>query len=221
MLAGHYAAALVTKRFAPKTSLGLGFVAAQLEDILWAAAILVGLEHARLIAGFLPASPLDLYDFPWTHGLVPAIALSWFFYRITKVPALGLCVFSHWILDLIAHVHDLPVLRHGPYLGLGLWRSQAATFLTETGLLLFGLLLYMRATRAKSFAGRIAVPALVLTLILGDAASVYGPPPPSMKILAATGEITYILLALLATWLDRFRLPLEPSSAQNGTVSVT
>src|SRR2546430_7667753 len=53
-------------------------------DLLWAPAVLAGIEHVRIVPGFLPASSLDLYDMPWTHSLVMALIWSWFFFRLTK-----------------------------------------------------------------------------------------------------------------------------------------
>jgi hypothetical protein len=131
MFVGHYAVALAAKQFAPRVSLGSSFLAVQFLDVLWAPLVLLGVEHARVVPGFLPASALDLYYMPWTHSLLMSLAWSWLVYRLTKQKVLGVCVFSHWILDFIAHGHDLPIVKGPPYFGLGLWRSQAATFWTE------------------------------------------------------------------------------------------
>ena len=80
------------------------FIAVQfLERALGVPAILLGFEHARVVPGLLPASSLDLYDMPWTHGLVAALAWSWFTFRFSKNGVLGACVMSHWVLDLVAH----------------------------------------------------------------------------------------------------------------------
>jgi hypothetical protein len=206
MLAGHYAASLAAKYFAPRRSLGLAFVAAQFEDMLWAAAVFTGIEHARIVPHFLPASPFDLYDFPWTHGLVVAVIWAVLFGLLSRSIVLGLCSFSHWILDFVTHWHDLPVLRT-PSLGVGLWKSQPGTFITEAALMLLGLFLYLNATERKSRAGRFAVPVLVLVLIAYDAYNVYGPAPSNIKFLTAFAEASYIFLAILAHWLDRFREP--------------
>src|ERR1700751_5778190 len=89
MFVGHYAVALAAKRFTPRTSMGLLFIAVQLLDIIWAPLILLGVEHARVVPGLLPASSLDLYDMPWTHGLVAALAWSWFTFRFSKNGVLG------------------------------------------------------------------------------------------------------------------------------------
>ncbi len=194
---------------APKTSLGWSFVAVQWLDILWVPLVLLGIEKVRIVPGFLAASPLDLYYMPWTHSLAMALVWSWLFYRVTRVPALGLCVFSHWVLDFIAHWHDLPLWKAGPYVGLGLWRSQAATFGTEAALLVLGLLIYLRVTRARSRVGRWAMPLFVVMLILINIVNIYGKPPSHITTMAAIlAENTYFALACVAAWLDRLREPI-------------
>jgi hypothetical protein len=210
MFVGHYAIALAAKRLEPKTSLGWTFLAVQFLDILWAPAILLGIEHARLLPGFIPASPLVLYDMPWTHGLLMAVGWSWLVFRLSKSLVLGGCVFSHWVLDYIAHVHDLPLFRGGPEVGLGLWRYRHATFLTETALLLIGLVVYLQATRPRKRAGDYAVPAFVVFLIALGALNLYGPPPTSVQMVAIEAEAVYLVLAAIAFALDRLREPLAP-----------
>jgi hypothetical protein len=43
MFIGHYGLALAAKRLAPGKSLGWNFIAAQLLDLLWAPAVLLGI----------------------------------------------------------------------------------------------------------------------------------------------------------------------------------
>jgi hypothetical protein len=48
---------------------------------------------------------------------------------------LGLVSFSHWLLDLIVHRHDMPLLPgnlgHFPQFGFGLWRFKTASILAK------------------------------------------------------------------------------------------
>ena len=144
---------------------------------------------------------------PWTHSLFMAILWGWLAYRITKAPALWACVFSHWVLDFIAHGPDLQLLpRGGPKVGLGLWRFREASFIIECALVLGGWLIYMSATRAKSAAGRYASGLLVAFLIAAEAYNLYGPAPGSIQEVAISAELAYVALATLATWVDRFRI---------------
>ena len=207
MFVGHYAVALAAKRFTPRTSLGILFIAVQLLDVVWAPLILLGVEHARVVPGLLPASALDLYDMPWTHGLVAALAWSWFAFRFSKNGVLGACIFSHWVLDFVTHRPDLPLFRGGTRVGLGLCRFREATFLVEAALLVGGLLVYLRSTRARTPAGEYAMKAYVGVLILLEAFNLYGPVPANIQQVAISAEVAYLVLALIAWRLDLLREP--------------
>ncbi len=62
---------------------------------------------------------------------------------------LGLVAMSHWVLDLIVHRADMPILPGGggmlPRLGFGLWRYPAWSAMLELGVVVAGSLLYWRA----------------------------------------------------------------------------
>ncbi len=61
---------------------------------------------------------------------------------------MGLVIFSHWALDFIVHLPDLPLLfSNSPRLGLGLWGSGPGLVLSgvlEILLLAGGLVIYLR-----------------------------------------------------------------------------
>jgi hypothetical protein len=209
MFVGHYGVALAAKRLSPSTSMGWLFIAVQLLDVFWAPAILMGYEHARIVPGLMPASSLDLYDMPWTHSLAAAMAISWFAFRFSKNVVLGACIMSHWVLDFVAHRPDLPLLRGGIKVGLGLWRYREATFLVEAALLVGGLLVYLGATRAKTAAGKYAMSVLVGVLIVAEIYNLYGPTPVSIRQMAISAEVAYLVFAAIAWRLDLLREPVE------------
>jgi hypothetical protein len=208
MFVGHYAVALAAKPLTPKISLGWTFLAVQFLDILWGPAILFGIEHARIVPGYLPASNFVFYDFPWTHSLLMAMGWSWLVFRISKSAILGGCVFSHWALDWVAHAHDLPLYRGGPVVGLGLWHFRTGTYVVEAAMLLLGLWIYLRWTRPAIPAGRFAMPAFAALLLAVNAANLYGPSPSSIKGAAIAGEAAFLVIAGIAWRLDRMREPL-------------
>jgi hypothetical protein len=72
-----------------------------------------------------------------------------------------------------------------------MWNSLPLTLLVEFGLFLIGLLLYLRATRSKARGGY-GFWSFVLFLAAVYAASLLGPPPPNVRIVA---------LSALALWL--------------------
>ena len=68
----------------------------------------------------------------------------------------GLVSFSHWLLDLIVHRHDMPILPGNlgrlPRLGFGLWQFRAASVLLELLLVLLGAWYYWRAAKVVTTA---------------------------------------------------------------------
>jgi hypothetical protein len=95
----------------------------------------------------------------YTHSLIGAILISAIF-GVLFLPrwggrsafVLGAVVFSHWLLDLIMHRADMPLLPRNigdlPRLGFGLWRIPAAAATLELIIVLAGAYFYWRAARA-------------------------------------------------------------------------
>jgi len=56
---------------------------------------------------------------------------------------------SHWVLDLLVHRPDMPILPGNagglPLLGLGLWRWPAVSLAMELALIVLGAVLYVRS----------------------------------------------------------------------------
>jgi len=214
MFVGHIAIALAAKRAAPRTNLGLLALGAQWSDTLWPILVLAGVEHVNIEPGATVMTPLDFVSYPWSHSLLMLVlwgALFWALYRKRggnrAAVVLGLTVVSHWVLDVITHRPDMPLFPHGgPKLGLGLWNYPAAELTLEIGMYLAGAWLYLSATRARDTVGRFAVPALLVTLGALWLASTFGPPPPSVKVLAWSAMGGLLFLAW-AWWGDAHREP--------------
>ena len=56
---------------------------------------------------------------------------------------MAVAVFSHWILDLVAHPRDLPIYDNAAKVGFGLWNYRAPEFALEIALLAGGIILYL------------------------------------------------------------------------------
>jgi hypothetical protein len=222
MFVGHYAVGFASKRFAPRTSLGLLMAAPVFLDLLWPALLVAGVEHARVDPSRSPFLRLVLYDYPWSHGLLMSLAWSALFYggywlatrdrRAAAVLAAG--VLSHWVLDFVTHSPDMPLYPGGPVVGLGLWNSTAGTLAVESVMLAGGLGLYLAATRARDRIGSIALWAFVGLLLASYFSSVLAPPPEDPAMLGTMGVGT-VLFLLWAHWFDRHRHPTasgEPGS---------
>jgi hypothetical protein len=224
---GHYGVALALKRAEPKLSLGTLFLAVQLSDLLWGVFLLLGWEHAQIVADITPATPVEFTDYPISHSLVGTIAwslaaaalyYSWptrdtqHHWRASVI--VGLAVFSHYPLDVLVHLPDLPLAGNdSPKIGLGFWSHPTATWIAELLVFGVGLGLYVtrRSQRNPLRPWRVAV---VVTLLLGTyVASVLGPPPPNMTVVAVADLGFLLLIALLAAWADR-RAPRAPLESQ-------
>ena len=136
------------------------------------------------------------------------IGLIYYFIRREKRGAwvIGLAVVSHWVLDLVVHVPDLPLYPgDSPLLGLGLWQSVAWTQVVEFTLLGLGVWLYTRVTKATNGRGRWGFVGLIVFLVIIQVGNVMGPPPPSVTAIAWVGQAQW-LLVLWAYWVDRHRV---------------
>ena len=209
MFLGHLAVGLAGKRAAPSVSLATWLVSVQLVDLIWPMLLLAGLEHVRIAPGITAFTPLDFYDYPITHSLVGCAAWGLAFggcwMAVRRVPRtavlLAAGVLSHWVLDVISHRPDMPVLPHGPYLGLGLWNSVAGTLLVELSMFGLGVGLYLRG-RDRVSRGSFWV--FVAFLLVVYFAAAFGPPPPDARTLAWSAMAAWLLVPA-AWWVDRPR----------------
>jgi hypothetical protein len=212
MFIGHYAVALAAKKATPKTSLGTLFFAAQFVDLLWPILLLLGLEHARVDPGNTAFTPMDFYDYPISHSLIGAcswsLVIGLVYYSIRKDKrgglVVGLCVLSHWVLDVLTHRPDLPLGFGGPRVGLGLWNSVAGTLIVEGILFVTGLILYLSATEKRDRVGVYGFWSLIAVLVVIYLANSFGPPPPNTEIIAIVGNASW-LFVIWAYWADRHR----------------
>jgi len=217
---GHLAVAFAAKRAVPRAPLALLLFAATLPDVLWGTLVLSGVERARIVPGITAASALDLYHYPYSHSLAACVlwaalaAAAVFLFARDRALALlvAACVLSHWVLDVISHRRDVPVGLHGPYLGLGLWNSVSASIAVEESMLAIGLMLYVRATVAKSPAATWGLAALALLFAGLGVAGYLAPPPPAIAPVAAS-NLAGVLFVLAAHAIDRRRAPALPAPA--------
>ena len=213
MFIGHFAAGLALKRFAPRTNLGWLIAAVCFLDLLWPFFLFAGLERVRIDPGNTAFTPLDFVFYPFTHSLQMAAVWAIFFggayyvfsnYRAGAI-AIGVGVVSHWFLDLIVHRPDLQLYAGGDKYGFGLWNSIAGTLAVECLMFAAGILIYLRATRARDRVGVYAFWILVAILLLSYIGSALGPPPPSETAIIYFTPLVWIFVAL-ATWTDRHRV---------------
>lgn len=217
MFLGHFGVGLAAKKITPYTSLGTLLLSAQLLDLIWPVLVLRGVEQVRIQPGITALNPLDFVSYPWSHSLVMAavwaLAFAGLYAVVRRYPrgaaVVGALVVSHWVLDLVAHRPDLPLVPGGgPLVGLGLWHSVPATLVVELVLLAVGLYLYSGNTEPVDRIGTWALRLFAVALVGIYLGSVFGPPPPDDRTVAYSA----LALWLLVVWgyfIDRHRVAIR------------
>jgi hypothetical protein len=212
MFVGHYSVAFACRTERTKIPLWVLFVAVQLLDYIWATLVLLGVERLRVIKGFTAGSMLDSYFHPFSHSLITSILWSavaaigyrplckWLGYTYTKSAAfiIGLAVFSHWILDLIAHPRDLPIYDNKAKVGFGLWNYRDPEFALEIALLAGGIVLYLTRNVMPAIR-RTAVIVFGIALVVVQIGDTYVPRTPLTDKATVMGVwVFYTLFVLIA-----------------------
>jgi membrane-bound metal-dependent hydrolase YbcI (DUF457 family) len=214
MFIGHFAVGFASKKFAARANLAVLLAAPLFLDLLWPIFLALGWEHVRIDPGNTRFTPLDLYDFPWSHSLLMSVVwatlFSLIYYVITRyrtgAVVIWIGVVSHWILDWITHRADMPLYPGGPRYGLALWNSIPGTLAVELLMFVVGVGIYARVTRASDRIGQyafIAYIALLLVLYIGDR---FSAPPVTVAEIIWPGIIAEAILLLWPWWFDRHRV---------------
>jgi hypothetical protein len=211
MFIGHFAAGMAAKKLQPSISLGTLFLSAQFLDLLWPTLLLLGLEHVVISPGISKITPLDFTHYPISHSLLLVMAWSLLFgagyYLLTKnqksAAVVGLLVLSHWLLDLIVHIPDLPLYPgNSPKFGLGLWNSVVLTVLAEGIIFLAGIAIYVNAKKHAGEKVTWKFWSLIVFLVVIHVMNFVGPPPPNVSMIAWAGQLQW-LIVLWGWWADK------------------
>jgi hypothetical protein len=217
MFVGHYGVAFAAKSERNRIPLWVLFIAVQFLDYIWATLVLLGVEKLRVIKGFTAGSMLDSYYHPYSHCLIAAIVWSGvaaLVYRILcsrhgclyrKYAALiiSAAVFSHWILDLIAHPRDLAIYDNKWKVGFGLWNYRDPEFALEIALLGVGIIIYL-ARNVMPVIRRKAVVLFGIFLVIIQIGDTYVPRTPLTDKATVMGVwIFYTLFVVAAFFLEK------------------
>jgi len=212
MFIGHFALGYAAKRWAPSLSLAALFAAALFADLLWPVLVALGIERVRIAPGITASTPLEFISYPYSHSLLTltlfGAVFGWAVYLLASrgtaplAPAIivFLLVISHWVLDVVTHIPDLPLYPGGPKFGLGLWNSVTATLVTETVLFVLGVWVYARVTAPRDRIGTWAFAGVTAFLFVGFLVNANGTPPPSITAL----WMMAISLGAFTLWLSWF-----------------
>lgn len=159
VIAGHFGLAAVVKSREPQVPRWSLMLACQWMDVIFVPLFALGIERivpVNAAAGPHPGYGEVVIYADYTHSLLGALLIAAAFGVVAAWRwggrngiVLAAVVFSHWILDLLVHRADMPILPGNvgdlPRLGLGLWRLPAARAAVELALVVLGTYLYWRA----------------------------------------------------------------------------
>ena len=219
MFIGHFGVAFAAKKAAPTVSLGTLIMASQFLDLIWATLLLIGVEEVAIRSYMTEVTPVEFTTYPISHSLAMVFVWSLLFTTVHGLIkqnwgaaiVVGLCVLSHWVLDLVVHVPDLQLHPGGEsYMGFGLWNSLPGTFLVETAIFIIGVVFYLRVSEEENGIGLWGLWALIFVLALIYIVYIFGPAPASETTIIVVGHLQW-LLVIWGYWVDhnRFADPLD------------
>jgi hypothetical protein len=221
MFVGHYSVAFACRTDRNRIPLWVLFIAVQFLDYVWATFVLLGIEKLRVIKGFTAGSMLDSYFHPYSHSLITAAIWSVVAALVYKAICgrygrhytksaplvIGLAVFSHWVLDLIAPPRDLAIYDNSWKVGFGLWNYRGPEFALEIALLAGGIVLYL-ARNVMPAIRKGAVIAFGIALVIVQIGDTYVPRTLLTDKATVMGVwIFYTLFVLIALGVEKIGNP--------------
>lgn len=215
MFAGHLGAGLLLKRVGRKVNLGWLLFGSLLPDILLWILVLAGIETIEVPETLRTMADLR-FDFPYSHSLVASLgwslllfAVGWFMgkrcpkQRMINALAVAAAVFSHFLLDWLVHVPELPVAgRDSMRLGFGLWKNLPLAWSVETGITVLGVWVYLKTRsldRCRFISLLVMIAVVTVMTILGQASN---SPPGSVAIIAGSSLMFIALMIGFGWWVD-------------------
>jgi hypothetical protein len=154
MTSAHFAFAAAIKSSAPQIPLWALMLSTYLLDIVFIFLVAMGFES------FAPLSVHGgkLFLAYYSHSFLGAACIAliagglagWVWGKQAGL-LIGGVTFSHWVLDLIVHFPDMPILPANfgnfPLLGFGLWQFPVISSLVELTLVLTGIYFYYKSVK--------------------------------------------------------------------------
>ena len=161
MYIGHYAVAAALVTLVPASPVTPIAVGVAWPDLVWPVLVFIGREHVTVNRNDPLQRSIRFDSYPFSHSLVlsnlftlvPAVIVAFLYDSVLLGVLFWVATLSHWVLDLVVHLPDLPVLGFGGNdrtLGFGLWRYPRTAFVTEY---VFFATVVLLTARPAAFAG--------------------------------------------------------------------
>src|SRR5690242_14143094 len=143
MFAGHFGLAAAVKSKQPTVPLWALMLSTQLLDVFFVPLYLMHIETMQPASGTNGLGYGEaIIHADYTHSLVGALLIAlctgliaWRPWGRRGALVIAAVVFSHWLLDLLVHRADLPILPGNlgnlPRLGFGLWATPLVSIVLE------------------------------------------------------------------------------------------
>jgi len=141
LFVGHFAIAFLLIFLFPQVPVWVPLVGVSFPDLLWGVLILLGKEEVSVSKDSPLQRSIVFKKYPYSHsfvltGGISIIAgglLSVVLGSLITLPVFVLASSSHWLLDTVVHLADLPVLGFDGdrKVGFGLWKWGRVAFLAE------------------------------------------------------------------------------------------
>jgi len=186
--------------------LWLLFISVQFVDILAFLFVLLGIEKIAYNPSENPFLRTIIEYVPYSHSLFTNILLAiivflifWKFKSKEWGIILSVGVLSHWFLDALVHVADMPLFLDELKVGLGLWQLPWISFLLE--LSVFVLAGYYLLKNYKKMTRHII---LIILLSVGFSSMFFAPEAKVSSEAASIISLSlYAIFASLAYWSER------------------
>ena len=167
MFIGHFTIAYILISNFPSIPPLILLIGVSFPDLLWPFLILLGLEKAYVDPSTPLQKSIQFTKYPFSHSLllgtaiacIPGFIIGYFVDPLAGI-LFVMASASHWLLDTITHIQDLPILgftTSDKKVGFGLWKYLKMAFIIEFIFYALVTILVMKAA--------IIVPLLILGII--------------------------------------------------------
>jgi hypothetical protein len=191
------------------------FAALLLDFVLWGF-VLLGWESVVIPANFASTHQPE-FTFPYSHGMMAGAfwsALAGLAFMLLSPSVkegkrgaavlIAFAVFSHWLLDVLVHVPELPLVGGDSWkVGLGMWQNMPLALIVEAALVAVGLGSFVSGSALSRVRRFWLVTICLLVLVFTVVGMTVAPPPPSATAMAASSLLTIILLCAICAWVAR------------------